>query len=556
MKDKILRKQNRLNLLAGVLLIFLFLPFLALAWLKPASHGVRKADLEAYPWAYLRNGRPLAPGESTASVLAVGDVMVGRGVSSDPDPWGDVAGWLQAADLTLGNLEVALVEGGAPRQAPMGEAQPILLSASPASAKSLRGAGFDILGLANNHSLDYGVTGLEETVTHLQQAGLMVVGTTTEKGTVRPLYQEVNGVRLAFLAFNAVSDPHPLQICPPGINCSPQPVRWDPVEAAAAIASAKSQADAVIVSMHWGFEYESQPDPGQEKAAKVMLEAGADLIVGHHPHVIQAIALSGNQFTAYSLGNFIFDQGADEVTRQGLALRAFFDREGLRAVQALPVRAGIRPHLLTHGEGAPILAQVLPPPPRVGFACDDSGCKPANVPQTEQDGLFYAGQVDLTGDGLSETVRREGERITIYEKGSAVWRSPVTWRVVDAALGDPNDDGRHEVMLAIWQRDEAGYERSQPYILGHRGGDYTLLWGGRPVVDPIRELAVGDVDGDGADELIVIEELADGSAQAVSVWRWTGWTFSLDWRSRYGWYRDLILVEGNQTLIGVAPAND
>jgi hypothetical protein len=553
-KVKTLRKQERLSFLPGILLIFLLLPFLALAWLRPAGSGERTPDLELYPWAYLRHGRPLVPGERTASVLAVGDVMLGRGVSAEPDPWGDVAGWFQDADLTLGNLEVALVDGGTPRQAPTGEVQPILLSASPASAESLRQAGFDILGLANNHSLDYGVIGLEETIAHLQQAGLEIVGATTENGAVAPFYYQVNGVGLAFLAFNAVPDPHPLQVCPTGITCSPHPVRWDPAVAAAAITSAKIQADAVIVSMHWGFEYEPWHDPSQEKAVRIMLEAGADLIVGHHPHVVQAIAVNGDQFTAYSLGNFVFDQGADD-TRQGLALRAFFDGDGLRAVQVLPIRAGSRPRLLTLSEGAPLLAQVLPPPTRVGFACDKSGCTPANVPQTGHTGLFYAGQIDLTGDGLPETVRREGERITIYEKGSVVWRSPPAWRVVDAALGDPNDDGRYEVLLAIWQRDEAGYERSQPYIVGHRGGEYTLLWGGRPVVDPIQELTVGDVDGDGTDELIVIEEMADGLSQVVSEWRWTGWTFSLVWRSQYGWYRDLILVEGNQTLISVVPAS-
>jgi poly-gamma-glutamate synthesis protein (capsule biosynthesis protein) len=494
------------------------------------------------------------PGERVVSVLAVGDVMLGRGVSAEPDPWGDVAGWLQVADLTLGNLEATLVDGGSARQAPTGEAQPILLSASPAAAHSLRQAGFDILGLANNHSLDYGVIGLEETIAHLQQAGLETVGSTTEDEAIAPLLHEENGVRLAFLAFNAVPDPHPQQTCPPGKPCSPQPAHWDPVEAAAAIASTKARVDAVIVSVHWGFEYEPWQDPSQEKAARIMLEAGADLIIGHHPHVVQAIAVNGDTVTAYSLGNFVFDQGADD-TRQGLALRAFFDEDSLRAVQVLPVRAGPRPRLLTLGEGAPLLARVLPPPPRVGFACDESGCTPANGPQTERGGLLYAGQIDLTGDGLPETVRHENEKITIIEKGSVVWRSPAAWRVMDAALGDPNDDGRYELMLAIWQKDEAGYERSQPYILGHRGGVYTLLWGGRPVVDPIRELTVGDVDGDGSDELVVIEEMADGSSQAVSVWRWTGWTFSLVWRSQYGWYRDLILVEGNQILISVVSSS-
>jgi hypothetical protein len=221
-------------------------------------------------------------------------------------------------------------------------------------------------------------------------------------------------------------------------------------------------------------------------------------------------------------------------------------------VQALPIKSGTRPRLLSPIEGDALLAQVLPPPPRVGFTCDRSGCFAVDVPQAEQSGLFYAGQIDLTGDGSPETVRRERERITIFENGSAVWQSPVGWRVVDVALGDPNDDGRYEIILAIWQKDEAGYERSQPYIVGYRGGKYTLLWGGRPVVDPIQELTVGDVDGDGSDELIVIEEKFDGSSQAASVWRWTGWTFSLVWRSQPGRYRDLTYLEGDKGLISVA----
>ena len=537
----------------GVLLSFLLLSLVGLAWLTPADDGARTSDLQIYPWVYLRHGRPLAPDETIVSLMIVGDVMPGRGVAAEPDPWRDVAGWLGAADLTIGNLEAALVDGGAPRRAPAGEAQPILLSAAPAAAGSLRQAGFDILSLANNHSLDYGMAGLKETISHLKQAGLEIVGLTTDDGAIAALDQKVNGVRLAFLAFNAIPDPHPLGTCLSKVACAPQPVRWDPAAAAAAIRSARVRADAVIVSVHWGFEYERWSDPSQEQAARVMLEAGADLIVGHHPHVVQSIAASEGQLTAYSLGNFVFDQSVDG-TRQGLALRAFFDAGGLRAVQALPTIAGSRPRLLGQDEVTAFLERVLPPPRSVGFVCDNSGCTTAEVPQPGRGGLFFAGQIDLTGDGLPETVRREGEQITIYEKGSAIWRSPPAWRVVDVALGDPNDDGRYEIMLAIWRRDEAGYERSQPYIVGHRGGDYTLLWGGQPVADPIQELAVGDVNGDGQEELVVIAELADGSAQVVSVWRWAGWTFSQVWLSQPGRYRDLILVEGNQTLISVIPA--
>jgi len=528
-------------------------------WLGPARRKMTPAgyvpvDLGPYPWLYLRDDRSLAAGEPLVSVILVGDIMLGRDVPADFSTWSDASGWLSAADYTVGNLESMLTNETDARIAPPGEAQPIILRAEPAMAILMQQAGMDMLGLANNHALDYGPAGLADTVGVLQEAGLATFGAIGEDGTNRPLIRDINGVRLAFLAFNAVPDRHHDEICAATASCQPRPAVWEPVEGARTIAGARTQADAVIVSIHWGFEYEPRPDPLQEAVAESMLAAGADLVVGHHPHVAQPIVVAGKQVIAYSLGNFIFDQYADN-TRQGLALRAFFDGEGLRAVQVLPIRAGTRPHLLALSEGDSLLAQVMPPPRRVGFACNDSGCTPATVPQTENPGRFYGDQIDLTGDGSSETVRLEGERITIYEKGSPVWQSPAAWRVIDASLGDPNDDGRYEIMLAIWLRNEAGYERSQPYIIGHRGGDYTLLWGGRPVVDPIQELTVGDVNADGTDELVVIEELADGSAQAVSVWSWTGWTFSLLWRSEYGRYRDLILDKGEQTIISVVQAS-
>jgi hypothetical protein len=124
--------------------------------------------------------------------------------------------------------------------------------------------------------------------------------------------------------------------------------------------------------------------------------------------------------------------------------------------------------------------------------------------------------------------------------------------VVDVALGDPNDDGRGELLLALWKAGLDGLEppspekkrvpRSHPFIIGYRGGIYRTLWGGSAVDNPIHEVELGDVAGDRAQELIVLE--GDNSRErTISVWRWHGWGFSLMWRSGPGPYRDVALAE-------------
>lgn len=514
-------RQSSFRYYLTVPLALLFL----MLWLKPEGDPpLLLPDLTAYPWVFSRQPAQLGEAEQ-ASVIFVGDVLLGRGVDLAANPLGDVAGLLAAADLAVGNLEgvisarLPLHASDPDRQFPD---QPIYLSMPATAVHALHHAGFDILSLANNHSLDEGVSGLDATATRLHREGLHAIGLTDHD----PVIQEVNGIRLAFLAFNAI----PTTSCQPVAGerqPSSCPIVWDAETAVRAVASAHEQADAVIVSIHWGFEYEPQADPTQERIAQALLAAGADLVVGHHPHVAQPVAVMNGGVVAYSLGNFVFDQSYD-----GLALRVVFDTAGLQGVQVLPVQAGVHPHLLSPEEGQSLLARVLPPPLRLGFACDETSCSVREMPQVVQSGQFYSEQIDLTGDGIAETVQREGERVVVYDgTKTAVWRSPDTWRVVDVALGDPNDDGRYEIMLAIWRQDGAGYERSQPYIVGYRHGQYDLLWGGRPVGDPIRELTLGDVDGDNIEELIVIEELADGSAQAISVWQWQGWTFGLQWRS-------------------------
>ena len=179
-------------------------------------------------------------------------------------------------------------------------------------------------------------------------------------------------------------------------------------------------------------------------------------------------------------------------------------------------------------------------------------------------GIFTGGSIDLTGDGRPEDVRLRDGQAVVYAlpdlqatdrrqpdrrgptPAQEVWQSEPGWHVVDVALGDPNDDGRGELLLALQKPDRDGVLRSHPFIIGYRAGIYRTLWGGSAVVRPLAEVEVADVDGDGIQELIVLEESQDGvpERRTVSVWRWHGWGFSLLWRSPPDGYHDLHIVPG------------
>ncbi len=513
-------------------------------------------DLSPYPWLYLRSGEPLASGESAVEMIALGDVMVGRDVSGKV--FDDVRCWLRTADVVVGNLESVIVDDPEGHHSHAKESE-FILHAPPSAATESSDAGFTVLGLANNHALDLGPEGLEETVSHLQTAGIAVVGAGPDaEAALQPLVRDVRGVRMALVAFNALPDSRS-DLRDGGWTVA----RWDRERAIATVEAVANDVDALVISVHWGYQYQTRVDPAQRDAAQALLDAGADLVVGHHPHVVQTFEIGGRGAVAFSLGNFVFDQQHGETGR-GLALRAFFDQEGLRAVQAIPVWAGPRPRLMTAEEGDSLLGRVEPSPHRLRFTCHEEGCAPveaaSQAPQPTPSGLFWGDSIDLTGDGRPEHVRRVSEEVVIYEDGVEVWRSPRDWRVVDLAVGDPNDDGRNELLLALWKPGLDGLEspdseeeqtpRSRPFIVGYRGGEYRTLWGGSAVARPICEVELGDVDGDGAQELIVLEG-SDESERTVSVWVWHGWGFTLKWRSQSGEYADLKFDEDRFFSVGV-----
>jgi hypothetical protein len=413
------------------------------------------------------------------------------------------------------------------------------------------------LGLANNHSLDAGPDGLHQTADLLQEAGVAVVGAgaTSEQALAAYTFTH-NGVSLAILSVNAIPIP-PDNALPEGQSAQDgwDVARWEREAVLRAVSAASQQAEAVIVSIHWGYEYQFQPDPAQTRYAEGLFEAGADVVLGHHPHVVQApVVLTRPDgravLVAYSLGNFVFDQGGEEGTDQGLALRMVFDRQGLRAVQALEVVAGTQPRLIqptatpsTKGEerNTPTARN------QIGFHCESLACAEADIPSelAFSGGVFQSGAADLDGDGLTEEVMLEGGRLLVRTpSGALAWESPLSWLVVDAALGDPDWDGRPDLVAIFWKADEAGVLRSHPFLIRQNGGRYEEVWGGSAVSEPIWEVEVSDLNGDGLDELVVLAMAPEGVGQTLSVWEWHGWGFSQEWRSAPGDYENLRIAPG------------
>lgn len=519
-------------------------------------------DLSEYPWVYLRDGLPLDESGATGHTLLVGDVMLGRGVVEESAPLEKAAPWLRTADLTLGNLECAIApENLALANAPdfSSDGGPYFLVAPASAVNALNEAGFDILGMANNHALDRGLEGLADTASALESAGMFPIGAAeTSEQAYQALIRPVGEIRVAFLAFNAVPSPRGPQWSGEVRASNPEGswalAGWDRDKAVAAVRAAHEQADAVVVSIHWGYEYDTRVDPAQREMASALVDAGADLIVGHHPHVIQALETlpkptGGQALVAYSLGNFVFDQGFDE-TDKGLALRAFFDRQGLRAVQALPVNAGLQPSLMPPQEAHEFLARnpshwPALTPESLAFRCNSRGCSQTKIKlspsELAQESIFASGASDLDGEGQAEQVRLASGRVQISGGSLPSWESPAEWQVLDLAMGDPNQDGRQELLIAVRKPDSSGVVLSHPFVFGYRQGTYRLLWGGSAVSDPILEVELGDIDADGKQELIVLEELHGDMGRAVSVWRWHGWGFSQVWRSQPGTYERLRL---------------
>ncbi len=257
-------------------------------------------------------------------LMAVGDMMFGRGVEYIVQKYGKgdfnfpflkIKDYLGKADLLFGNLEGPISQRGQQ----VGSIYSFRFS--PTSTQALKSAGFDVVSLANNHMLDYQAVALEDTMNSLQTAGIDYVGAGFNETEAFGLkIKEIQGVKIGFLGFENLG---------PSVWKAEQDrtgmawIGWDDFEKVKEIiGQSKSQVDILAVSLHAGQEYQSLPDDFQKEFAKMAIDAGADLIIGHHSHVVQSLEKYKNGWIAYSLGNFVFDQFFSKETMEGAILNA------------------------------------------------------------------------------------------------------------------------------------------------------------------------------------------------------------------------------------------
>ena len=303
---------------------------LALGWVVVAALGVGGCRVQPT--------KPVASIQPSLSLVAVGDILMHQDVKAAatqdlqgfPALWADLVPVFQGADLAFANLETPI----APTTGRPGI--PFQFNAPANLPTALRASGFTVLSTANNHAFDQGARGVRETLDRLRAERLTALGSGVDRAAAETVQiLERQGFRVAFLGF---TDLFNLDLNRKATE--PWVRAFDLEPARQAVREARSRADLVIVSVHWGNEYQHSPTKRQRDLARSLVEAGCDVILGHHPHVLQPaelLEIDGRQaLVAYSLGNFISNQDrmyradlfpvAGGDNRDGAALKLRFER--------------------------------------------------------------------------------------------------------------------------------------------------------------------------------------------------------------------------------------
>lgn len=261
------------------------------------------------------------------TLFFVGDMMLTRGVKSSVDKNfdGDYNKLfenlteLKDADILFGNLEGDVSDIG------KNVGSKYSFRMNPIVLLALKEAGFDIVSFANNHVGDWSISAFKDTLSRLEEVGILKTGAGVNKeNAINPTIIEKNGTKFGFLGFSDVG-PNWIEV---KVDTAGILLASDP-DIGEIIQNAKIKSDVLIVSFHWGEEYKLIHNKRQESLAHIAIDNGADIIIGHHPHVMEDIEEYKGKKIIHSLGNFIFDQNFSKNTMRGMLFSATFDGKNL-----------------------------------------------------------------------------------------------------------------------------------------------------------------------------------------------------------------------------------
>jgi hypothetical protein len=264
-------------------------------------------------------------------LLAVGDISLKT--VENFSPFKNVSSILNSGDILFGNLETVLSESACSAQ------KAVSIATAPWKVKYLREAGFDVLNLANNHILDSGSNGFLETLEILKEGKFRTIGVSSKANRQCSTIINKNGIAVGFLGYD--QNGHANTDSGTVVNRISQKVIIDDIK------SLSTDCDIIIVSLHWGIENVSYPSPKQITLARALIDAGADIILGHHPHVFQGIEYYNGGLIAYSLGNFQFEYDVSGhsskshcQTDYSMILSIRIGKEGLISYEIMPIVIG------------------------------------------------------------------------------------------------------------------------------------------------------------------------------------------------------------------------
>lgn len=253
------------------------------------------------------------------TLIATGDIIPARSTNFQTSqrndftwPFAKTAEVLKSADITFINLETPLMKNCQPINEGM------RFCGSDKHIEGLEFAGVDVASLGNNHSANYGKAGIDETKELLEKNGIAVTGL---KG---PVYLEVKGVKFAFLGYTDI-EKNPLVS-----DAGEEKIK-------AEVGEARKNADVVVVQYHWGTEYLTPPEDRQRFLGRLAIDAGADLVIGNHPHWIKPVEFYNGKLITYGHGNFVFDQQWSQKIKEGVVGKYTFYGKDLIDAEYLPV---------------------------------------------------------------------------------------------------------------------------------------------------------------------------------------------------------------------------